>query len=78
MQIKTTYKGTKDGVFGIYCGFKPEGLEVTEEIPVYYADEGKIFVKNGEKFNAIVLQEGEKIEDYEEVEEEAEEEEEIV
>ena len=46
MQIKTTYKGYKNGVYGIYCGFKPEGLQVEQEISVYYPDEGKVFVKN--------------------------------
>lgn len=67
MEIRTTYKGYINGVYGIYCGFKPEGLEVEEEISVYYPDEGKIFIKDGEEFCAVVLQEGESIEDYEEV-----------
>ena len=67
MQIKTTYKGYIDGVYGIYCGFCPEGLEIVEEVPVYYPDEGKIFVKDGEEYSAVVLQEGETIEDYEEI-----------
>ena len=48
MEIKTTYKGYINGVYGIYCGFKPEGLKVEEEVPVYYPDEGKIFIKDGE------------------------------
>ena len=42
MKTKTTYKGTLNGVSGLWCGFKPEGLEVEEEISVLYADEGKI------------------------------------
>jgi hypothetical protein len=67
MQIKTTYKGYINGVYGIYCGFKPDGLDVEEEVPVYYPSEGKIFIKDGEEFGAVVLQEGESIEDYEEV-----------
>jgi len=67
MEIKTTYKGYINGVYGIYCGFKPDGLEVEEEIPVYYPDEGKIFIKDGEEFGAVVLQEGESIEDYKEI-----------
>ena len=69
MQIKITYKGYINGVYGIYCGFKPKGLEVTEEVPVYYPDEGKIFVKDGEYYSAVVLQKGESIEDYTEVDE---------
>lgn len=67
MQIKITYKGYIDGVYGIYCGFKPEGLEVEEEIPVYYPDEGKIFVKDGVEYTVVVLQDGETIEDYQEI-----------
>lgn len=67
MEIKTTYKGYINGVYGIYCGFKPDGLEVEEEVPVYYPSEGKIFIKDGEEYSAVVLQEGESIEDYTEV-----------
>lgn len=68
MQTKITYKGYIDGVYGIYCGFKPENLEIEEEVTVYYPDENKIFMKNGEEFGAVVLQEGESIDDYDEVE----------
>lgn len=68
MQIKITYKGYINGVYGIYCGFKPEGLEVTEEVNVYYPDEGKIFIKDGEEYDCVVLQNGESIEDYQEIE----------
>lgn len=67
MQIKITYKGYINGVYGIYCGFKPDGLEVTEEVPVYYPDEGKIFVKDGEEYDCVVLQQGESIDSYQEV-----------
>lgn len=69
MQIKTTYKGYLNNVFGIYCGFCPQGLDITEQVPVYYPDEGKVFVKDGKKYSAVVLQEGESINDYQEVEE---------
>ena len=67
MEIKTTYKGYIDGVYGIYCGFKPKGLKNYEEVPVYYPDEGKVFVKDDEEYSAVVLQEDETIEDYEEI-----------
>lgn len=75
MQVKTTYKGYINGVYGIYCGFKPEGLIVEEEIPIYYPDEGKVLVKDGEEYTAVVLQEGETIEEYTEVEKAEDEEE---
>lgn len=68
MQIKITYKGYLNGVYGIYCGFKPDGLEVTEEVPVYYPDEGKVFVKDGEYYDCVILQDSESIDDYTEVE----------
>lgn len=66
MEIRTTYKGTKDGIYGIYCGFKPDGLDVEEEIPVYYPDEGKVFIKDDEYYDCVVLADGESIEDYKE------------
>ena len=67
MYITTTYKGTLNGVHGLWCDFCPEGVEVEEEIIVYRPDEGKVFIKDGEEYGAIVLQEGESIEDYTEV-----------
>ena len=67
MQEKITYKGILNGVHGLWCGFKPEGVEVEEEIKVYYPDEGKIFTKDDEEFSVVVLQDGVKIEDYVEV-----------
>ena len=71
MEIRTTYKGIKDGIYGIYCGFKPDGLEVEEEIPVYYPDKGKVFVKGDKEYTSVVLQENESIEDYQETEKES-------
>ena len=68
MFTTTTYKGTdKNGIYGIYCGFKPKGLTVQEEVTVYHPDEGKVFVKDGEEYSAVILQPGEVIEAYEEV-----------
>ena len=67
MLTNITYKGIIDGVYGIYCGFKPDNLEVEEEVTVYHPDEGKVFIKDGEEYTAVVLQPGETIEDYEEV-----------
>ena len=70
MHTTITYKGTRNGIHGLWCGFKPDDVIVEEEITVYHPDEGKEFMKNGERFSAVVLQEGEKIEDYEQVDEE--------
>lgn len=67
MIIKITYIGTLDGICGIWCGFLPEGVIVEKEINVYYPDEGKVFTKDGELFDSVVLQEGESIEEYTEI-----------
>lgn len=66
MKTKITYKGYIDGVYGIYCGFCPDNLEIDEEVTVYYPDENKVFIKDGEEYSAVVLQEGENITDYQE------------
>ena len=41
------------------------------EIPVFYPDNGKIFVKDNTEYKTIILKDGEKIEDYKEVERKA-------
>ena len=59
MEIRTTYKGiTKDGVKGIWCGFKPEDIEVTEEIQILYPAENKILQDKATKetFNSVILE----------------------
>ena len=68
MQKRITYCGELNGVKGLWCGFKPKGLTVEKEIEVFYADEGKVFEKDGETFTSVVLKDGEKIGDYQEVE----------
>ena len=48
MQIKTTYKGiTEQGIKGIWCGFKPDNITVTEEIQILYPDENKKYSTKG-------------------------------
>lgn len=63
-----TYKGICKGIKGLWCGVKPKGLKNAEEIVVFYPEEGKVFQKDGKEFKAVVLKDGEKIEDYKEVE----------
>lgn len=67
METRITYKGYINGVYGVYCGFRPKGMRTPEQIPVYYPDEGKIFLKNEKYYKSVILQEGESIEDYKEV-----------
>lgn len=63
-----TYKGTVDGVFGIFVDHKPENIELQEEVVWYSADEGKVFVdKEGNMLDSVILKEGETIDEYTEI-----------
>ena len=71
MQIKTTYKGiTEDGIKGIWCGFKPDNINVTEEIQILYPDENKQLRNKttGELTSCVILNNRINQDDYEEVE----------
>lgn len=71
MQIKTTYKGiTEDGIKGIWCGFKPDNITVTEEIQILYPDENKQLRNKitGELTSCVILNGTTNQDDYEEVE----------
>lgn len=67
MKTTVSYKGILNGVHGIWCGHKPEGLEVTEEVTVYHPEEGKVFEKDGELFDCVILKPKESIKSYTEV-----------
>jgi len=69
MYIKTTYVGTKDGVIGMWCGFLPEGVIVTEERNVLYPEEGHELQRksDGERLSAVWLHDGDVQENYFEV-----------
>lgn len=63
-----TYKGTVDGVFGIFVDHKPENIDLQEEVVWYSPDEGKVFVdKEGNMLDSVVLNEGESISEYTEI-----------
>ena len=71
MQIRTTYKGTtEDGIKGIWCGFKPDNITVTEEIQILYPDENKQLRNKitGELTSCVTLNGTTNQDDYEEVE----------
>ena len=68
MQTRHTYKGTVDGVFGIFVDKKPENIELQEEVIWYSPDEGKVFVdKEGNMLDSVILKEGETIDAYHEI-----------
>lgn len=62
MEIRTTY--VCDGA--IYCGFKPENAEVKEEHKVLYPAKGCELVRksDGEKYNYILLKDGDVEDNY--------------
>ncbi len=71
MKIRTTYKGVReDGISGIWCGFKPDNITVTEEIAILYPDENKqLKNKNtGEILDSVILTDDTPQEDFEEIE----------
>ena len=67
MKERHSYMGTLNSVNGVWCDKKPKGLKVAEEITFYSADEGKVFTKDGELFDSVVIKDGVKIEDYIEI-----------
>ena len=72
MEIKTTYIGfDKNGIQGVWCGFKPDDVTITEERQVLYPAEGKILhLKDTENnYKSVWLQNGDSQENYEEIEE---------
>ena len=62
-----TYKGELNGIKGIWCGQKPNDVIIEQEVMVYHADKGKVFVKDDKKYYTVVLQDGETILDYDEI-----------
>ena len=69
MKERKSYIGKLNGISGVWCDQKPEGLEIEKEITFYSPDEGKVFTKDGEIFTSVVIKDGVKIEDYVEINE---------
>ena len=67
MEIKKTYVGTLGGIKGLWCGFKPEGVVVSEEREVLYPKEGYKLEKDSELFDCVWLKDGDIKENYKEV-----------
>ena len=71
MEVRITYKGTQNGVKGIWCGFKPEGIKVEEELSILYPEEGYVLKhkESGEYFSSVILKDGNSEDNYIEEEE---------
>ena len=67
MFTKITYIGTLNGVHGIWCGFKPEGVAVDEERTILYPEQGFVLKKENKTFSAVWLKDGDVKENYTEV-----------
>lgn len=70
MEIKITFKGILNGVHCVWSGDIQKGARVEEVIPILYPDPDKKLRKKGEEelFDFVILNEDNKEEDYEEVE----------
>lgn len=75
MEIRTTYKGiTNDGVKGIWCGFKPDDIKVTQELQILYPDKNMVLQDRvtKETFTSVILANESDKNNYEEIAEEKE------
>lgn len=62
------YIGKLNGISGVWCDQKPEGIELEKENTFYTPDEGMVFTKDGKLFDtAFIRDESVKIEDYVEI-----------
>lgn len=70
METRITYVGTLNGIRGMWCGHKPNDVEVTEERVVLYPSECYELesVVNKERFSAVWLKDGDCEDNYIEVE----------
>ena len=67
MKERKFYKGVLNGKRGVWTDKCPKGLKEKVECVFYTADEGKVLVKDGIETPSVVLKEGEKITDWQEV-----------
>ena len=69
MEIRITYKGTLNGIKGIWGGFKPEGAIIEKEFNILYPSKDMNLRRKGEEetYSSIILKDGDSMENYEEV-----------
>lgn len=67
MKERKAYVGTLNGNNSVWCDKHPDGAEIKEIITFYSPDNGNVFEKDGELFDNVVIKNGVKIEDYNEI-----------
>lgn len=67
MKERHSYFGTLNGVYGMFCDVKPDGIELEKDVTWYSPDEGKVFTKDGELFDSVVITDGVDISEYTEI-----------
>lgn len=67
MKERHSYVGILNGVNGVWCDKKPEGLEVIKENIFFVPDEGKIFKKGEEYTDCVIVTDGFDINDFVEI-----------
>lgn len=69
METRITYKGTLNGVKGVWCGFKPDGAIIEQEFNILYPAKDMLLRRKGEEktYGSIVLKDGDSMDNYEEV-----------
>lgn len=68
MRTIKTYVGTLNGVSGMWCGFKPDGAEITEVRDILLPDDGQELEKDGVRMSSAWLKDGDTRFNYKEVE----------
>lgn len=75
MKIKTTYVGNLNGINGFWCGFLPEGVNVSEKRQVLFSEDGYDLIRIADDENigsSIWLKDGDVMENYREEKQEEE------
>lgn len=69
METRITYKGTLNGVKGIWCGFKPDEAVIEQEFNILYPAKDMLLRRKGEEqtHHSIILTDGNSMDNYEEV-----------
>ena len=69
METRITYKGTLNGVKGIWCGFKPDEAVIEQEFNILYPAKDMLLRRKGEEqtHHSVILKDVDSMDNYEEV-----------